>query len=118
MHLQNKLLAKKLRYELAMQAALKEWRREAIELKCPACGSKKIATRRKLTGKFPRFCPTCKHYFDQPDHFVCDCLEPGSRGKCHDCPNFRRLMKVVKAEAEALEALSLEEVQNQIGSRL
>ena len=103
MYLQKKLLAKKRRCELAMQAALREWHREVVELKCPACGSKKIGTRSRLTGKSPRFCPICKHHFNQPDDFVCDCPQPGSQGKCHNCPNFYKLMAIVKAKAEAIE---------------
>lgn len=114
MYLQEKLLAKKLRCELAMQAALKEWCREVVELKCPACGSKKIGTRPGLTGKSPRFCPTCKHCFNQPDNFVCDCPQPGSQGNCHDCPNFRRLMAVVKVKAEALESFCHEDLQKHL----
>jgi len=102
MYLQKKLLARKQCYEVAMQAALKEWQREPVDLKCPACGSKKIGTRRRLKGKYPRFCPLCKHYLDQPDNFVCDCHTPGSQSKCHSCPNFRKLLATVKAMAEAL----------------
>ncbi|MBD2074321.1 hypothetical protein H6F86_10570 [Phormidium sp. FACHB-592] len=97
-----------------MQTALEEWRREPVELKCPACGSKKIGTRPTLTGKYPRFCPICKHYFDQPDNFVCDCAAPGSQSKCHDCPNFRKLLIAVKTKAETLQSHSLEELQNQV----
>jgi hypothetical protein len=107
MYLQNKLLAKKRWYELAMQSALKDWQRDPVEFKCPACGSKKITPRPELRGKNPCWCPICKHYFDQPTHFVCDCLEPGSQSKCHDCPNFHKLLASVKAIAEDLQSRSL-----------
>lgn len=106
MYLQKKLLAKKLCYELAIQSALKEWQREAVELKCPACGSTKVASRPEWQGKNPRWCPICKHCFDQPTHFVCDCPEPGTQSKCHDCPNFRRLLETVKSMAEELQTES------------
>lgn len=107
MYLQNKLLAKKRCYELAVQVALKEWQRDPVEFKCPACGSKKIGTRSALRGKNPCWCPICKHYFDQPAHFVCDCPEPGSQSKCHDCPNFHKLLVTVKAMAEDLQSHNL-----------
>lgn len=102
MHLQNKFLAQKQRYELAMQTALRQWGREPVELKCPACGSRNLGTRPGLRGKNPRWCSACKHYFDQPTHFVCDCDAPGNESKCHDCPNFHRLLTDVKAIAEEL----------------
>lgn len=101
MYLQNKLLAKKRCYEVALQAALQEWQREPVELKCPACGSKKLGINPAWTGKHPRFCTICRHAFDQPDNFVCDCPQPGNQSKCHDCPNFRKLMVIVKTKVEA-----------------
>lgn len=112
MYLQNKLLAKKHCYELAMQAALKEWQRDPVEFKCPACGSENIGTRPGLRGKNPCLCFICRHHFDQPKHFVCNCVEPGSQSKCHDCPNFHKLMVMVKARAEELQFPNLEEIPN------
>jgi hypothetical protein len=103
MYLQNKLLAKKQCYELAMQSALQKWQRDLVEFKCPACGSEKIRTRPGLRGKNPCWCPICKHYFDQPTHFTCDCHEPGGQSKCHDCPNFHKLLATVKLIAEDLQ---------------
>ena len=114
MYLQNKLLAKKQSYELALQAALKDWPRDPVEFKCPACGSKKVATRPDLRGKNPCVCTTCKHHFDQPIHFVCDCPEPGTGSQCHDCPNFRKLLATVRAIAEDVQSHPLH--QNQLGS--
>ncbi len=102
MCLHNKLLAKKHYYELAMQSALKDWQRDPVEFKCPGCGSKKIATRPRLRGKNPWWCPICKCHFDQPIEFACDCTEPGSQSQCHDCPNFHKLLVSVKAIAEDL----------------
>lgn len=104
MYLQNKLLAKKRCYELAMQSALETWQRDPVEFKCPTCGSKKLGTRANLSGKNPCWCPICKHYFDQPKEFVCDCSEPGNQSKCHDCPNFHKLLTAVKARAKAVQA--------------
>ena len=102
MYLQNKLLAKKRCYERAMHSALKEWHRDLVEFKCPACGSKRVWTRPGLHGKNPCCCSMCMTYFDQPTHFVCDCSEPGSQSKCHDCPNFHKLLATLKAKAEEL----------------
>lgn len=102
MYLQNKLLAKRRCYELAMQSALETWQRDLVEFKCPACGSEKIGTRPGLRGKNPCWCSLCKHYFDQPEHFVCDCPVPGGQSKCHDCPNFHKLLTTVKTIAEAM----------------
>lgn len=107
MYIQNKLLIKKRCYDLAIQSALETWQRIPVEFKCPACGSKKIGTRPGLCGKNPWWCPICKHYFDQPREFACDCPEPGSQSKCHDCPNFHKLLVTVKAMVEELQSHSL-----------
>lgn len=104
MYLQNKLLAKQRCYELAMQSALETWQRDPVEFKCPACGSEKIGPRPGLRGKNPCCCFLCRHHFDQPKAFVCDCPHPGDQSKCHDCPNFHKLLATVKASAEALQA--------------
>lgn len=111
MYLQNKLIDKKRCYELAMQSALQEWQRDPVEFKCPACGSTKIGTRPGLRGKNPCWCSICKHYFDQPTHFVCDCFKPGDQSKCHDCPNFHKLLGTVKATVKELQSRELRQSQ-------
>ncbi|HEY9627246.1 MAG TPA: hypothetical protein V6C84_08085 [Coleofasciculaceae cyanobacterium] len=90
-----------------MQSALQEWQREPVEFKCPACGSTKVGTRPRQRGKNPRWCPICKYCFDQPTHFVCDCPKAGNQSKCHDCPNFHRLLAAVKTKAEELQSRGL-----------
>jgi len=106
MYLKNKLLARKRCSELALQTALKTWQRDPVEFKCPACGSDKVEPRPKVRYKNPGWCPICRHYFDQPKDFVCDCLEPGRSSKCHDCPNFHKLLASVKTIAEEMQAQS------------
>lgn len=108
MDLQNKLLAKKRCYELVWQSALSTWQRDLVEFKCPACGSNKIGAHPRMHGKNPCWCPICNHCFDQPREFICDCPEPGSQSKCHDCPNFHKLLAIVKAKAEALQSHSFD----------
>jgi hypothetical protein len=104
----QKFLAKKQSCEVAMQRALQEWQRHPVELKCPVCGSSQLATRPGLKGKNPLWCTCCHHYFDQPTDFVCDCSAPGGTSKCHDCPNFHRLLVTVKAKAAKLNSHDLQ----------
>ncbi len=114
MNPQETFYLNKLRCEVAMQQALKEWqpspRSSGIE--CPRCQSSKIVRYGSPRGKQRYFCNGCRRAFTERPKIECNCLIPGQQSSCQDCPHFKKFLAQVKQRVDSLQGLTLQELQD------
>lgn len=113
MSTQDLFYLNQLRYEIAMQKSLKQWRTGPVIYgdECPHCRSANYKKYCVENGKQRYRCQNCKRRFNQRSRFECNCEVPGRKPQCHDCPGFQAFLKVLQQNTESLRDRSLEELE-------
>ncbi|MBD0344261.1 MAG: IS1 family transposase [Coleofasciculus sp. Co-bin14] len=116
MNPQETFYLNKLRCEVAMQQALKEWqpspRSSGIE--CPRCQSPKIVRYGSPGGKQRYFCNGCRRAFTERPKIECNCSHPGQQSSCQDCPQFKEFLALVEQKVDGLRGLNQQELQSRL----
>lgn len=108
------LRLKQLRFQVASQLVLKEWKPEDLSKpKCPKCYSPGFITPHQSQDNRVCYCIQCNYYFKEiiATH-ICECAFPGNDKVCHGCPNFEQFMELVGQRLVELEQLNFVELQD------
>jgi hypothetical protein len=114
MNPQEAFYLNKLRCEVAMQQALKEWQPKprSSGIECPRCQSSKIVRYGSPGGKQRYFCNGCCRAFTERPTIECHCLVPGQQPHCQDCPQFKEFLALVEQKVDGLRGLNQQELQS------
>ncbi|MBH8566775.1 hypothetical protein I8748_32275 [Nostoc sp. CENA67] len=108
------LRLKQLRFQVASQLVLKEWKPEDLSKpKCPKCYSPGFLTPHQSQDSRVCYCIRCNYYFKEiiATH-SCKCAVPGDDKVCCGCPYFQQFMELVDQRLVELEQLSVAELQD------
>ncbi len=113
MNTQEIFYLNKLRCEVAMQQALKDWQSspQFSGIECPRCQSRQIAKNGCPGGTQRYLCNSCGRAFKERPKIECHCLIPGQQPSCQECPHFKKFLGSVKQRVDSLRGLTLQELQ-------